>query len=162
VLVVVAALQSAYYAPRIPEILGSHFGRARFLSTDGKKRRWPFFSVELIVIVLRQSFRSGFPPDCGDACLHHPTCQIRNFLAVPEAARETFAFLHEQLAWLAARSRLSALRNGTGLPAPTCTAPHSPLPPSSGHPDVPRFTAVWIIRSFFSLLENGVEEMKKY
>jgi len=98
VLVVVAAMQLAYYAPRIPEILGSHFGARGFV--NAWQTRVAFFSTELTIIVLATFVSFGIPRLI--AAMPASTINLPNkeFWLSPERREETFAFLHEQLAWL--------------------------------------------------------------
>jgi len=98
VLVVVAALQSAYYAPRIPEILGSHFGARGFV--NGWQTKVAFFSVELIVIVLATIISFGIPRLIAAMPASIINLPNKEFWLCPKRREETFAFLHEQLAWL--------------------------------------------------------------
>ena len=58
-LVVLGAGQFAYYAPRIPEILGSHFARGGFV--NGWQTKRAFFFTELAVIVLATAVSFGIP-----------------------------------------------------------------------------------------------------
>jgi hypothetical protein len=46
-LVALGAVQVSFYAPRIPEILGSHFSRGGFV--NGWQTKAAFFSIELAV-----------------------------------------------------------------------------------------------------------------
>ncbi len=85
VLVLVAAMQSAYYAPRIPEILGSHFGKSGIASAW--QTRVAFFTTELIVIVMATLVSFGVP-------------RLIAAMPAPERREETFAFLRAQIAWL--------------------------------------------------------------
>src|SRR5258708_6429401 len=59
VLVLVAAMQSAYYAPRIPEILGAHFGKSGIASAW--QMRVEFFAPELNVIGVAALVAFGLP-----------------------------------------------------------------------------------------------------
>lgn len=58
-LVVLGTVQSVYYAPRIPEILGSHFARGGFV--NGWQTKTAFFSTELAIIVLATVVSFGIP-----------------------------------------------------------------------------------------------------
>jgi hypothetical protein len=55
-LVVLGAVRSTYYAPRIPEILGSHFARRGFV--NGWQTKAAFFSTEWQSSYWQRSFRS--------------------------------------------------------------------------------------------------------
>ncbi len=97
-LVLVAAAQSAYYAPRIPEILGSHFAKSGFASAWQTKAA--FFSTELIIIVLATFVSFGIPRVL--AAMPASTINLPNkeFWLSPERREDTLTFLRAQIAWL--------------------------------------------------------------
>jgi uncharacterized membrane protein len=98
VLVLMAAAQSAYYGPRIPEILGSHFAKSGFASAWQTKAA--FFSTELIVVVLATLVSFGIPQLI--AAMPPSTINLPNkdFWLSPEHREQTIAFLRMQIAWL--------------------------------------------------------------
>src|SRR5579859_3058707 len=49
-LALLGVVQFAYYAPRLPEIIGSHFGASG--AVNGWQTKLAFFSMELFMIVL--------------------------------------------------------------------------------------------------------------
>lgn len=59
VLALVGALQYAYYAPRLPEVLASHF--AGNGAVNGWQSKAAFFSIELAVVVLAAVVGFGVP-----------------------------------------------------------------------------------------------------
>src|ERR1700730_5847909 len=80
-LVVLGTLQSVYYAPRIPEFLGSHFARGGFV--NGWQTKTAFFSTELAIIVLATVVSFGIPRVIGGM----PVCvSTRNFGSAPSGA----------------------------------------------------------------------------
>jgi uncharacterized membrane protein len=98
VLVLVAAMQSAYYAPRIPEILGSHFGKSGIASAW--QTRVAFFTTELIVIVMATLVSFGIPRLIAAMPASTISLPNKDFWLSPERREETFAFLRAQIAWL--------------------------------------------------------------
>ena len=98
VLVVVAAMQSAYYAPRIPETLGSHFGARGFV--NAWQTKVAFFSTELTIIVLAMLVSFGIPRLIAAMPVSLINLPNKDFWLSPERREETFAFLRRQLAWL--------------------------------------------------------------
>ncbi len=97
-LVLVAAAQSAYYAPRIPEILGSHFGKSGFASAWQTKVA--FFATELTIIVLATFVSFGIPRVIAAVPASTINLPNKDFWLTPERREETFAFLRTQIAWL--------------------------------------------------------------
>lgn len=59
VLALVGALQYAYYAPRLPEVLASHF--AGNGAVNGWQSKAAFFSMELAIVVLAAVVGFGVP-----------------------------------------------------------------------------------------------------
>jgi uncharacterized membrane protein len=96
-LVLVAAVQWAYYAPRLPEIVGSHFGKSGFASAWQTKVALLF--VELIVIVLATFVSFGIPRLI--AAMPASTINLPNkeFWLSPERREDTFSFVRSQMAW---------------------------------------------------------------
>jgi uncharacterized membrane protein len=97
-LVLVAGLQSAYYASRIPEILGSHFGKSGFASAWQTKAA--FFSTELIIIVLATFVSFGIPRIIAVMPASRINLPNKEFWLSPERREDTLAFLRAQIAWL--------------------------------------------------------------
>lgn len=97
-LVLVAVVQSAYYAPRIPEILGSHFGKGGFV--NAWQTKVAFFTTELIVIVLATLVSFGIPRLIAAMPASTINLPNKDFWLNPERREETFAFLRSQIAWL--------------------------------------------------------------
>ncbi len=58
-LVALGAVQLSYYAPRIPEILGSHFSGGGFV--NGWQTKAAFFGTELAMIILATVVSFGIP-----------------------------------------------------------------------------------------------------
>jgi uncharacterized membrane protein len=96
-LVLVAAVQLRYYAERLPEIVGSHFG------TSGLASAWQtklaFFSVELTIIVLAAIISfvvPGLIAAMPAAAINLPN---KDFWLSSERREETYSFLRTQMAW---------------------------------------------------------------
>src|SRR5258708_39378275 len=91
-------MQSAYYAPRVPEILGSHFGKSGFV------KAWPtkvaFFATELTIVVLSTFISFGIPRLIAAMPASTINLPNKDFWLSPERREETFALLRAQIAWL--------------------------------------------------------------
>jgi uncharacterized membrane protein len=96
-LLVVAAVQLNYYAQRLPDIMGSHFG------TSGLASAWQtkvaFFSVELTVIVVATIVSFGVPRLIAAMPASVINLPNKEFWLSPERRAETFLFLRSQMAW---------------------------------------------------------------
>ncbi len=97
VLVLVAAVQSGYYAPRIPEILGSHFGKSGFV--NAWQTKVIFFAVELTIIVLATFISFGVPRLIAAMPASTINLPNKDFWLGPERREDTIAFLGSQMAW---------------------------------------------------------------
>ncbi len=98
VLILVAAVQSAYYAPRIPEILGAHFGKSGFV--NAWQTKVAFFATELTIIVLATFVSFGIPRLIAAMPTSTLNLPNKDFWLSPERREDTFSFLREQIAWL--------------------------------------------------------------
>ena len=97
VLVVVAAVQLNYYAQRLPDIVGSHFGTSGFASAWQTKMA--FFTVELTVIVVATIVAFGVPRLIAAMPASAINLPNKEFWLSPERREETFLFLRAQMAW---------------------------------------------------------------
>jgi len=97
VLVVVAAVQSNYYAQRLPEIVGSHFGKSGFASAWQTKAAFLF--VELIVIILATFVSFGVPRLIAAVPTSAINLPNKDFWLSPERREDTISFLRTQMAW---------------------------------------------------------------
>jgi len=97
VLVVVAAVQLNYYAQRLPDIVGSHFGRSGFASAWQTKMA--LFMVELTVILVATIVSFGFPRLIAAMPASAINLPNKEFWLSPERREETFLFLRTQMAW---------------------------------------------------------------
>jgi len=97
VLVLVAAMQSAYYAPRVPEILGSHFGKSGFASAWQTKVA--FFATELTIVVLSTFISFGIPRLIAAMPVSAINLPNKDFWLSSERREDTFSFLRVQVAW---------------------------------------------------------------
>jgi uncharacterized membrane protein len=96
-LVVVAAVQLNYYAQRLPEIVGSHFGKSGVASAWQTKIA--FFSVELAVIVLATIVTFVIPRLIAAMPASAINLPNKDFWLSPERREDTFSFLRSQMAW---------------------------------------------------------------
>src|SRR5258708_39621980 len=88
VLVLVAAMQSAYYAPRIPEILGSPFGKSGFV--NAWQTKVAFFATELTIVVLATFISFGIPRLIGGMPASTITLPNKPFWRSPDRRPHTF------------------------------------------------------------------------
>jgi serine/threonine-protein kinase len=96
-LVLLGALQFAYYAPRLPEIIGSHFGAAG--SVNGWQTKLAFFSMELFMIVLAAIISFGVPRLLDSIPISLINLPNKEFWFAPERRQETLAYFRAWSAW---------------------------------------------------------------
>jgi uncharacterized membrane protein len=97
VLVLVAAVQLNYYAQRLPDIVGSHFGTSGFASAWQTKVA--LFTVELTVIVVATIVSFGVPRLIAAMPASAINLPNKEFWLSPERREETFLFLRSQMPW---------------------------------------------------------------
>jgi uncharacterized membrane protein len=92
-----AAVQYAYYAPRMPEIMGSHF------SGNGTANSWQtksaFFAMEILFIVLAAVVGFAIPRMIAAMPIFLINLPNKGFWLAPERREETFGFLQMHMAW---------------------------------------------------------------
>jgi len=90
-------VQYAYYAPRLPEIIGSHFGG------NGTVNSWQtktaFFTTELLVVVLAAVIGFGIPRIIGAMPVSLINLPNKGFWLAPERREETLSYLQMHMAW---------------------------------------------------------------
>jgi len=96
-LVVLAAVQLNYYAQRLPEIVGSHFGTSGFASAWQTKVA--FFTVELTVIVVATIVSFGIPRLIAAMPASAINLPNKDFWLSPQRREGTISFLRTQMAW---------------------------------------------------------------
>jgi len=96
VLVLVGALQCGYYAPRLPEIVASHFGVAGV--ANGWQTKGAFFAVELAVILLATVVSFGVPRMIEAMPVSFINLPHKEFWLGPERREDTLSYLR---AWSA-------------------------------------------------------------
>jgi len=96
-LIVVAAVQLNYYAQRLPDIVGSHFGTSGLASAWQTKAA--FLGVEVIIIVLATVISFGVPRLITAMPASAINLPNKEFWLSPERREETFLFLRSQMAW---------------------------------------------------------------
>ncbi len=97
VLLVVAGVQSNYYAQRFPEIVGSHFGKSGVASAWQTKVAFLF--VELIVIVLATLISFAVPRLIAAMPASAINLPNKDFWLSPERREDTISFLRTQMGW---------------------------------------------------------------
>src|ERR1700692_516377 len=97
VLVVLAAVQLNYYAQRLPDIVGSHFGTSGFASAWQTKMA--FFTVELTVIVVATIVSFAVPRLIAAMPASAINLPNKEFWLSPERREDTISFLRSQMAW---------------------------------------------------------------
>jgi hypothetical protein len=96
-LALLAAAQYAYYAPRLPEVLGSHF--AANGTVNGWQSKAAFFSMELAIVVLAAAVGFAVPRIIGAMPVSLINLPNREFWLSPERRAETLGFLQMHMAW---------------------------------------------------------------
>jgi uncharacterized membrane protein len=97
-LAVLGAVQFFYYAPRLPDILASHFGGTG--SVNAWQTKTVFFSVELAIIVLSIVVSFGIPRIIEAMPVSLINLPHKDFWLSPERRDNTLAYLHVWTAWL--------------------------------------------------------------
>jgi uncharacterized membrane protein len=96
-LVALGAVQMSFYAPRIPEILGSHFSRGGFV--NGWQTKAAFFATELAMIILATVVSFGIPRIIAALPVSLINLPHRDFWLSPERREETLAYIRVWSAW---------------------------------------------------------------
>lgn len=97
VLAVLGAVQYGYYAPRLPEMLGSHFGGNG--AVNGWQSKAAFFSIELAVVVLAAVVGFGIPRIIGAMPVSLINLPNKEFWLGPERREETLLYIRVWSAW---------------------------------------------------------------
>jgi uncharacterized membrane protein len=96
-LALLGAVQYFYYAPRLPEIVASHFGRAG--SANGWQVKTVFFSMEVGVIVLATVISFGVPRIIEALPVSMINLPHKEFWLSPERRDETLSYLRVWTLW---------------------------------------------------------------
>ncbi len=96
-LVSLGAVQYFYYAPRLPAIVASHFGRAG--SVNGWETKTLFFSLELGSIVLATVISFAVPRMIEALPVSMINLPHKEFWLSPERRDETLGYLQMHMAW---------------------------------------------------------------
>lgn len=97
VLVILGVAQFAYYAPRLPEIVGSHFGASG--SVNGWQTKPAFFLMELLMIVLAAVIAFGVPRIITSMPVSLINLPNKEFWLGPERREETLTYFRAWSAW---------------------------------------------------------------
>lgn len=94
-----AAVQYSYYAPRLPDIVGSHFGG------DGMPTAWQtkavFFTIEVLIVVLAAVLGFGVPRIIAAMPVSLINLPNKNFWLAPDRREESMSYLQMHMAWFA-------------------------------------------------------------
>ena len=96
-LVLFGAAQFAYYAPRLPEIVGSHFGASG--SVNGWQTKLAFFAMELLMIVLATIIGFAVPRIIASMPISLINLPNKEFWLAPERREETLLYFRAWSAW---------------------------------------------------------------
>jgi uncharacterized membrane protein len=96
-LAVLGAVQFGYYGPRLPEVLGSHFGVNG--AVNGWQSKAAFFSIELAVVILAAVVGFGVPRIIGAMPVSLINLRNKEFWLGPERRLETLGYLEMRMAW---------------------------------------------------------------
>jgi len=96
-LAAVGAVRYFYYAPRLPEVLGSHF--AGNGAVNGWQSKVAFFSTELAVVVLAAVVGFGIPRIIGAMPVSLINLPNKEFWLSPERRAESLGYLQMHMAW---------------------------------------------------------------
>jgi uncharacterized membrane protein len=95
-LALVGAVRYVYYAPQLPEVLGSHF--AGNGAVNGWQSKAAFFSTELAVVVLAAVVGFGIPRIIGAMPVSLINLPNKEFWLTPEGRAETLGYLQMHMA----------------------------------------------------------------
>ena len=96
-LVVLGAVQYGYYAPRLPEIVGSHFGTTG--AVNGFQPKAIFLFIELTIIVLTTVISFGVPRLIEAMPVSLINLPHKEFWLGPERREETLQYLRAWSVW---------------------------------------------------------------
>jgi len=96
-LAVIGAVRYIYYAPRLPEVLGSHF--AGNGAVNGWQSKAAFFTTELAVVVLAAVVGFGIPRILGAMPVSLINLPNKEFWLSPERRAESLGYLQMHMAW---------------------------------------------------------------
>ena len=96
-LVALGAAQVSFYAPRIPELLGSHFSRGGFV--NGWQTKAAFFATELAMIILATVVSFGIPRIIAAAPVALINLPHKEYWLAPEQREDTLAYIRVWSAW---------------------------------------------------------------
>src|SRR5260370_6599894 len=97
-LVALGAAQVSFYAPRIPELLGSHFSRGGFV--NGWQTKAAFFATELAMIILATVVSFGIPRIIAAAPVALINLPHKEYWLAPERRQDTPPFTQMWSAWV--------------------------------------------------------------
>jgi hypothetical protein len=97
VLVLVGAMQYLYYAPRLPEIVASHFGISG--AVNGWQTKAAFFAVELAIILLATVISFGVPRLIEAMPVSLINLPHKEFWLGPERREDTLSYIRRWSAW---------------------------------------------------------------
>lgn len=96
-LAALGVVQYGYYAQRLPEILGSHFGRNG--AVNGWQSKAVFFSTELAVVILAAVVGFGIPRIIGAMPVSLINLPNKEFWLGPERREESLFYIRSWSAW---------------------------------------------------------------
>jgi len=96
-LVALGAVQLSFYAPRIPEILGSHFSPSGFV--NGWQTKTAFFATELAIIALATVVSFGVPRIIAAVPASVINLPHKEYWLAPERREDTLAYIRVWSAW---------------------------------------------------------------
>lgn len=96
-LILLGAGQFVYYAPRIPEVLGSHFARGGFV--NGWQTKAAFYSTELAMIVLATIVSFGIPRIIAAMPVSLINLPRKEYWLANERREDTLAYIRVWSAW---------------------------------------------------------------
>jgi len=97
VLALVGAMQCGYYAPRLPEIVASHFGIGG--TVNGWQTKTAFFAVEPAVILLATVISFGVPRLIEAMPVSLINLPHKEFWLGPERREDTLSYIRTWSAW---------------------------------------------------------------
>jgi uncharacterized membrane protein YbaN (DUF454 family) len=96
-LAVLGGAQFAFYSPRLPEILGSHFSPGGYV--NGWQTKAAFFATELAMIALAMVISFGIPRMIAALPVASINLPHKEYWLAPEKREDTLAYIRAWSAW---------------------------------------------------------------
>lgn len=144
-LLIVSALQCAFYYPRLPETVASHFDRAGYPNDWSSKV--VFFGIVLAMTAMNAFVFLGIPGWMPRFSQRHWSLPNKSYWLAPERIEETHLYLRTQMLWFGVANMILMI-GITRLAIEANFSSQPTLSPTAGHLLLAYFgfTAIWLTR----------------